>query len=1369
MPVVTDYTALLSGNYWNGIEVTQAPVIVTFSFPTSAPSYDSSVDGFTAATPGTFQTFTTQEQTEALQALGEWSAASGLVFVEVAPGQGDINFQNVDLSTTSYSGAGGVGFYPFGDWSYLSYPYYTSDLTASGDVFMNSQDIGTDGSVNYGTLLHEIGHAIGLKHPTEVVTDNAANPAVVHDQVLSSDDPDLTIMAEVEDQTTGADSHLQTLDMQAAAYLYGPAGTGGVYTGSATGSNSVSSWSWDASTETLTQTALQTNEAVRGTSVNDVIHGLAGDQLFGLDGNDTLYGAGGGDKLYGGPGTDLLVGGGGDTFYVDSATTTVVESVDDPSNTVDATVSFALPDNIHSLQVYGEGLTAQGNDGGDTLYGDGTYATDLIGGAGSDYIAGGTGNDTITGGSGGDDLMYGGGGDNQFVFTSLNEIPLGDYLTIVGDFVSGQDTIDLSAITTTGTDPGQPLSFIGTSAFSDQAGQVRDFNDGTNTFVQGDLNGDGTADFEITLYGLPALQANDFTFSPACYCLGTRILTERGEVAVEDLSIGDRLMTPSGAIRPIKWIGCRSYAGWLAAGNPKVLPVTFRPGALADKVPLHALSVSPEHAMLIDGNLVPAGLLVNGRSITKAQSMDVVQYFHIELESHDVILAEGAWSETFFDDGGRGVFQNAADYYALYPAHDPAREQAYCAPRMEDGFALEILRASLAGRAERLRADGTVPEMRLEGCHDPSRPGYVSGWARDVLAPKRHVPVAILCDGVIIAQVTADRLRPGLRLKGKGDGYNAFDVALPSGFSCDRRHEIEVRFLDDWSLMDGSPRVIEPTAGSRPAAVVDAAALRGAIDVADRLRIKGWAQDQAEPERAVSLLILANDAAIGRVLANTYREDLGHAGIGDGRHAFEFILPADLACAEAVTLRVVRAIDGADIPGSPAMLTSEAPGLSDVEAVLAKAVDAVTAAEDQDRMLALLTHRTEQLLTRRAARSARQDERESLRAFRRRWGSDVTPDALADSGPRALVIDEQVPVADRDGGSVAILSHIRALRTLGYAVTFLAWAEMDQIAALVDLEQREQIATCGRPHYACVEDVLSRQASGFDLVYLHRVATADRYLPLVRAHLPRARVVFSVADLHHLRLARQAQIESRPNLLALARTLEHSEFSAAARADLVLTHSPVEAALLKQRIPAHKVLTVPFAVTNRRDVRGFQERRDIAFLGSFSHGPNPDAAFWLVREIMPRVWARDPSIRCRIAGHGWAAGHLGALDPRVDLVGHVPNLDSLFGDVRLSVAPLRFGAGLKGKVLDSFAAGLPCVMTPVAAEGLPLSDTLADLVADGAEAMADRIIRLHHDAALNQSLGEQVRRLVADQFSQVLVDAGLRTALGIRDAMAATR
>ncbi len=184
----------------------------------------------------------------------------------------------------------------------------------------------------------------------------------------------------------------------------------------------------------------------------------------------------------------------------------------------------------------------------------------------------------------------------------------------------------------------------------------------------------------------------------ACYCRGTLILTDRGEVAVEALRIGDGLVTHAGAVRAIRWIGTRSYLGRFAAENRAVLPVLFRAGSLADTVPRRDLMVSPRHAMFLDGMLIPAEALVNGTSIAQMEGMERVDYYHLELDSHDVIWAEGAASETFIDDDSRGLFQNAHEHRRLFPdaAHGPAR---FCAPVTEDGPALEVVRARLAERA----------------------------------------------------------------------------------------------------------------------------------------------------------------------------------------------------------------------------------------------------------------------------------------------------------------------------------------------------------------------------------------------------------------------------------------------------------------------------------------------------------------------------------------------------------------------------------------------------------------------------------------------------------------------------------------------
>ncbi len=167
---------------------------------------------------------------------------------------------------------------------------------------------------------------------------------------------------------------------------------------------------------------------------------------------------------------------------------------------------------------------------------------------------------------------------------------------------------------------------------------------------------------------------------------------------VEDLKIGYRLVTRSGALRQIKWIGRRSYGGRFIMGQKEILPICIRAGALDDNVPRRDLWISPHHAMYIDGLLIEARHLVNGTSIVQAERADTVSYFHVELETHDVIVAEGALSESYLDDDNRGMFQNAHEYDALFP-DAPALPAQYCAPRVEDGYELESVRRRLALRA----------------------------------------------------------------------------------------------------------------------------------------------------------------------------------------------------------------------------------------------------------------------------------------------------------------------------------------------------------------------------------------------------------------------------------------------------------------------------------------------------------------------------------------------------------------------------------------------------------------------------------------------------------------------------------------------
>ncbi len=187
-------------------------------------------------------------------------------------------------------------------------------------------------------------------------------------------------------------------------------------------------------------------------------------------------------------------------------------------------------------------------------------------------------------------------------------------------------------------------------------------------------------------------------YTPACYCAGTLIRTEHGDVPVEQLAIGDRVVTLSGTLEAIRWIGVRSYHGRFLAGHDNLLPIRFRAGSLAYNVPSRDLLVSPKHAMFLDGKLIAAELLVNGSSIARETTARRVDYFHIELTHHNVIWAEGAASETFVDDESRGVFHNLQTYRELYPEAEHQTAE-YCAPRITEGFELLAIRRQIDERA----------------------------------------------------------------------------------------------------------------------------------------------------------------------------------------------------------------------------------------------------------------------------------------------------------------------------------------------------------------------------------------------------------------------------------------------------------------------------------------------------------------------------------------------------------------------------------------------------------------------------------------------------------------------------------------------
>lgn len=612
---------------------------------------------------------------------------------------------------------------------------------------------------------------------------------------------------------------------------------------------------------------------------------------------------------------------------------------------------------------------------------------------------------------------------------------------------------------------------------------------------------------------------------------------------------------------------------------------------------------------------------------------------------------------------------------------------------------------------------------------------HVWGWAWNDMLPA-PVLVRVIVDGVAVAEVAATAYRSDLAAAGIGDGIAGFEVNFPEPLDPENAHEICV--YGDGEPLQGSP--VKLASGlSSPASAPNACAnatlgaaggIRSNLEGADHTRVWGWAWNSSLPSQPVRILVKVDGATMAEVAATAYREDLAAAGIGDGAAGFEVDLPEILDTERAHEISVYG--DGEALQGSPVKLAAGLPMpasvLSNLRAAILGAVGAARSEVEFASVLAVL------------------EEETSEARFPKRLGGF--------GGNLALVIDDAIPRASRDAGSQAVLSHMACLRRLGFEVVFVQGGD-----AAADPEAEADLRAQG---IACLSrdviggpDVALRGLRGrVALVYLHRLSNAARWLSVARAWCPGARIVYSLADLHSLRLARMhAVLGGEPPT-----GVQNAERQLIATADLVLTHSRVEAALLEQDVPKARVHVVPWSVQPR--AAGASAREGVAFIGSYGHAPNRDAAAWLVEEIVPRVHALDPSIGFKLAGSGMPAGLAARARPGLNMLGWVPDIAALLDSVRLTVAPMRFGAGVNGKVLDSLAAGVPCLATPIAMAGLGVPPGLEECVADGAEAFAQAIVRLHGAPQHLRELGRIGQSWVASTLSEERIDAAMRAALG---------
>jgi glycosyltransferase involved in cell wall biosynthesis/GT2 family glycosyltransferase len=346
----------------------------------------------------------------------------------------------------------------------------------------------------------------------------------------------------------------------------------------------------------------------------------------------------------------------------------------------------------------------------------------------------------------------------------------------------------------------------------------------------------------------------------------------------------------------------------------------------------------------------------------------------------------------------------------------------------------------------------------------------------------------------------------------------------------------------------------------------------------------------------------------------------------------------------------------------------------------------------------------------------------------------------------ALVVDHSMLTPDKDSGSITTLELIKSLQSLGFRVTFVP-ADLSRLEPYAEaLEQAGIYCLTGR-ELPSVTSLLETDGARFDLVVLARVTVASSLVDPVRRLCPKATLVFESMDLHFLREQRAAQLSGSPEASRQSKATEKEELETIRRADITLVHSTLEAELLRQRVPEALVYVLPYVLEARGRGAPFSGRRDIVFVGGFKHHPNEDAVAFFVRDIFPRIRRTLPGVRFLIVGSDPTPAVRELARDDVLVLGHVPDLETVLDACVLTVAPLRFGAGYKGKVAMSLAHGVPVVLTEIAAEGMGLSHGREVLIADEPAAFADAVVRLHRDAELWSELSDRGLRFVTESFS----------------------
>ena len=346
--------------------------------------------------------------------------------------------------------------------------------------------------------------------------------------------------------------------------------------------------------------------------------------------------------------------------------------------------------------------------------------------------------------------------------------------------------------------------------------------------------------------------------------------------------------------------------------------------------------------------------------------------------------------------------------------------------------------------------------------------------------------------------------------------------------------------------------------------------------------------------------------------------------------------------------------------------------------------------------------------------------------------------------PRVVVFDERVPSPDRDAGSLRMFLILKEIARWAHVI-FVPFSEPQTL----EYEQalwKEGIETAEAVDYRSVlkhENVCA--------VIVSRPTMGEAWFRRIRRLNPDARIIFDMVDTHFLRLQREHMVLGDASALAESNRYRKLERKLAQQSDLVWSASGDDRLVMQGEVAGKRIEVVPTMHRLRDPGESFESREGLLFIGNQVHRPNSDAVLFYLREVHPLVLKALPDIALDIIGDNPSPETISFDSSQVRIHGYVPNVEPYLGHARVLVAPLRFGAGIKGKVGEAMASGLPVVTTSIGAEGFGLTHEFDVMIADDPESFAGAIVRLYLEQDLWERIAGNSRLRIQQNFTPEVV------------------